>query len=60
MNGLINKYEIPGNFLERCIQIKLPKKLLSESVDDWVFSDILEELGSSLRIPLETGAKKIS
>jgi Protein of unknown function (DUF3631) len=60
MNGLINKYEIPGNFLERCIQIKLPKKLPTEIIDDWVFSDMWEELGDSLRAPFEEWSVKIS
>jgi hypothetical protein len=60
INGLINKYEIPGNFLERCIQIQLPKKLPSEKVDDWVFSDILDDIGDDLRNPLISWAGEIT
>jgi hypothetical protein len=60
MNGLINKYHIPGNFLERCIQIKLPKKLSTEEIDDWVFSDMLEEIGDGYRTPRLEWSKQIT
>jgi hypothetical protein len=45
MNGLTTKYDMDPNFLERCIQTKLRKRLPSESVEDFDFVDLLEEIG---------------
>jgi hypothetical protein len=62
MNGLTNKKycNIPENFLERCIEIKLPKRLPEEEIDDWVFSDEKEVIGDSLRLPWMEWAKQIT
>jgi hypothetical protein len=51
MNGLTTKYDMDPNFLERCIQTKLRKRLLSEPVEDFDFVDLLEEIGDEYRVP---------
>jgi Protein of unknown function (DUF3631) len=57
MNGLTTKYDMDPNFLERCIQTKLRKKLASEPVEDFDFIDLLEEIGETYRIPRVDWAK---
>lgn len=62
-DGLINKYRIPPNYLERCIIIDMPKRrptISSEAVDELEYFDLLQEIGDSFRKPRLEWANRIT
>jgi hypothetical protein len=62
-DGLINKYRIPPNYLERCIMIDMPKRRpgrTEETVEDLEFFDLLEEVGDGFRKPRLEWVSQIS
>lgn len=60
MNGLTTKYDLPANFLERCIQTKLKKKLASEKAEDFDFVDLRDDIGEDLRTPRVEWSKLVT
>jgi putative DNA primase/helicase len=60
MSGLTTKYEIPENFLERCISIDMPKKLNREEKEELEFYERMNEIGDNLRLPIEEWTNNLS
>jgi hypothetical protein len=60
VDGLINKYPIPQDFLQRCIQIQMIKRKASELVEDFEQTDLEEEIGDSFRNPRMEWASKVT
>ena len=60
MNGMTTKYDIPANFLERCIETQLFKILPNEPVEDLDFSELMEDIGHSHREPRADWAANFS
>jgi hypothetical protein len=60
MDGLINKYSIPPNFLERCVQVNMLKKKKDELVEEFEQMDLEEEIGDELRKTRQKWSKAIT